>query len=183
MIMMMRAVHDRRGLGCLVEGGAYQRAAHRYTARERDMMPRQFVLLAVLVLFAPAVADTVLASSDDAAPPAEPAHRITIELTEYRYTPARVELKAEELVELTLINEGTITHEFVSQALADLEVTVDAGGVETETVGVAEVELQPKSRATLRFRPDKPGEYPFACHAEKPADHATLGMTGTLIVK
>jgi len=146
-------------------------------------MTRWLILLAGLLLFTPPMASAALASADDSEPPPEPARRVIVKLSEYQFTPSRIELKAGEPVELTLINEGTIAHEFVTLAFSSLEVAVTVEGVETETVGVVEVELQPKSRAQLRFTPDKPGDYPFACHAEKPVDHTTKGMTGTLIIR
>jgi len=146
-------------------------------------MRQRLVLLATLLLFAPAMAGAAPPSGDEAEPPAEPARRITVTLSEYQFTPSRIELKTGELVELTLINEGTVTHEFVTMALQELEVAVTISGVETETVGVVELEMAPKSRAQLRFTPDKPGEYPFACHADKPVDHVTKGMTGTLVIR
>jgi len=122
-------------------------------------------------------------SADEPGVPAEPARQITVRLSEYQFNPSRIELKAGEAVELTLINEGTVTHEFVSTALHELEVRVTIQGVVTETVGVAEVELAPRSRALLRFTPDKTGEYPIFCHANVPVDHAQKGMTGVLLVK
>ncbi|HUJ79172.1 MAG TPA: cupredoxin domain-containing protein [Nitrospiria bacterium] len=146
-------------------------------------MIRRMLLPACLLLAAPALASTVCASGDEPEVPAAPARQITVRLSEYQFAPSKIVLKAGETVELTLINEGTVTHEFVTLALSSLEVTVTTAGVETETVGVVEVELQPRSQAQLRFTPDTAGEYPFACHANKPADHATLGMMGTLIVK
>ncbi len=146
-------------------------------------MTRWLVLLAALLLFAPGMAGAAFASGDDTEPPAEPAHRVMVKLSEFQFTPSRIELKAGELVELTLINEGTVAHEFVTLALHDLEVAVNIEGIETETVGVVELEMPAKSRARLLFTPDKPGEYPFSCQAKKPVDHATKGMTGVLIVR
>jgi uncharacterized cupredoxin-like copper-binding protein len=147
------------------------------------MMKRVMMILGPLVLLLLAAAGAASASGDETEPPAEPARRVTVTLSEYQFAPSRIELKAGELVELTLINEGTVTHEFVALALAELEVAVTIAGVETETVGVVELEMAPQSRAQLRFTPDKPGEYSFACHATVPVDHATKGMTGVLIVK
>jgi uncharacterized cupredoxin-like copper-binding protein len=146
-------------------------------------MRRQLALLATLLLFTPTMAGAAPPLGDEAEPPAEPARQIAIILSEYQFTPSKIKLKAGQLVELTLINEGTVTHEFVTLALSNLEVAVSIAGVETETVGVVELELQPKSRARLLFTPDKPGEYPFACHATVPVNHAAKGMTGVLIVK
>ena len=146
-------------------------------------MTRWRVLLVALLLCMPAGAGAASTSGDDTEPPAEPARRVTVRLSEFQFTPPRIELKAGELTELTLINEGMVTHEFVTLALHDLEVAVNIDGVETETVGVVELEMAPRSRAQLRFTPDKPGEYPFSCQAKKPVDHAQKGMTGVLIVK
>jgi plastocyanin len=146
-------------------------------------MTRRLVLFATLLLFAPAMAGAESPSGDETEPPAEPAHRITIQLSEYQFAPARIELKAGERVELELINRGTITHEFVAPALADLEVAVTIAGVEAETVGVAELELEPKATAVLRFTPEAAGTYPFFCGAKQPTDHRAAGMKGVLIVK
>jgi uncharacterized cupredoxin-like copper-binding protein len=140
----------------------------------------QMGLLCLLLLHTSAGA---AASGDETEPSAEPARRITVILSEYQFTPSKIELKAGELVELTLINEGTVTHEFITLALSNLEVGVSIAGVETETVGVAELELAPKATAVLRFTPETAGTFPFFCGAKQPTDHRAAGMTGLLIVK
>lgn len=122
-------------------------------------------------------------SGDEREPPVQPARRITVTLSEYQFTPSKIDLKAGELVELTLINKGTVTHEFITLALSNLEVAVTIAGVETETVGVAELELAPKATAVLRFTPETAGTYPFFCGAKQPTDHRAAGMTGVLIIE
>jgi plastocyanin len=136
--------------------------------------------LCLLLLLASAGA---AASGDETEPPAEPAHRITVTLSEYQFTPSKIKLKAGELVEFTLINEGTVTHEFITLAISNLEVAVTIAGVEAETVGVAELELAPKATAVLRFTPEIAGTYLFFCGAKQPTDHRAAGMTGALIVE
>jgi len=109
--------------------------------------------------------------------------RVTVRLMEYRYEPARIVLKAGREAELTLINSGTVVHEFVTEALQNTEVNVEINGVVTETLGVAEVEIPPRSTVVLRFSLDKAGDFQVACHAMQPRDHFKTGMIGTLVVK
>jgi plastocyanin len=146
-------------------------------------MRHTIMSVGLLCLFLWLASVGAMTSGDEMEPSAEPAHRITVILSDYQFTPSKIELKAGELVELTLINEGTVTHEFVTLALSSLEVAVTIAGVETETIGVAELELAPKATAVLRFTPETAGTYPFFCGAKQPTDHRVAGMTGVLIVE
>jgi hypothetical protein len=74
-------------------------------------------------------------------------------------------------------------HEFITDALKKLEVDVEINGVVAEAHGLAELEIPPKSKAVLHFRPEKPGEFPIACHAKEPKDHLKEGMSGKLVFK
>ena len=112
-----------------------------------------------------------------------PARHITVRMLDYRFEPATITLSAGETVELTLINDGAVLHEFVTEALETVETDLTINGVIAETTGVAELEVPPKGRATLRFTPETPGAYPFTCDAKKPQDHLKAGMAGTLIIK
>jgi len=115
--------------------------------------------------------------------PDVPPQRVTVRLLEYRYEPARIVLKAGRETELRVINRGTVVHEFVTEALQNLEVTVEVNGVVTETLGVAEVEIPPKGTVVLRFTPNDVGEFQVACHAMQPKDHFKTGMTAVLVVE
>lgn len=112
--------------------------------------------------------------------PNEKLQRITVRLLDYRFEPSQITLKIGEEIELTLVNEGTVMHEFVTDALKDLEVDVENNGVVAETHGVAELEIPPNAKVVLRFTPKKPGEFPMECHAKKPKDHLKEGMSGKL---
>jgi len=105
----------------------------------------------------------------------------TIQLTEYRFQPDALTFQSGRPVELTLHNQGSVMHEFITDALRDLEVDVTVNGVVAETLGVAELEVPPQARVVLQFTPRHPGEFPFACRAEKPRDHFREGMSGKLI--
>ena len=109
--------------------------------------------------------------------------RVTVHLRDFRFEPSTITLKAGETVELTLINDGTVLHEFVIPSFHNLTVDLETAGVIAETLGVVEMELLPKATIVLRFTPEEPGTHPFACHVKKPKDHFAAGMTGTLIVK
>lgn len=109
--------------------------------------------------------------------------QVTIRLLEYRFEPAQITLKAGQAVELILINEGTVMHEFITEATKNLEVDVDINGVITETLGVAELEIPPGARAVLRFTPEKTGQFPFTCRAMEPVDHFKEGMAGKMMIR
>ncbi len=105
----------------------------------------------------------------------------TVRMLEYRFEPARITFRVGKPVELTIINDGTILHEFVTDALRDLTVDVEIHGVITEALGVAEFEIPPKGKIVLRFTPQKAGQFSFTCQATKPKNHLKEGMAGLLL--
>jgi uncharacterized cupredoxin-like copper-binding protein len=109
--------------------------------------------------------------------------RATVRLANYRFEPSTVTFKTGETAELTLINTDVILHEFVVPSFHDMTVELEINGVITETLGIVELELAPKTTAVLRFTPETPATHPFSCHARKPKDHLAAGMAGTLIIK
>ncbi len=109
--------------------------------------------------------------------------QVTIRLLEYRFEPAQITLKAGQAVELILINEGTVMHEFITDGMKNLEVDVEINGVITETLGVAELEIPAKNKVVLRFTQDKPGEFTISCGAKEPKDHFKEGMIGKMVVR
>lgn len=127
----------------------------------------------VLMAVPPAFADE---KPEDDAP-----QRVTVRLTEYRFDPARIELKTGQETELTLVNEGTVLHEFITEGLQDVTADAIVNGVIIGALGVAEIEIPAKAKAVLRFTPEKPGEFRVICAAEQPKSHLKEGMTATLI--
>lgn len=108
---------------------------------------------------------------------------VTIHLREYRFDPSDIRLTVGRDSELIVINDGTVPHEFVTEALQDLAVDVEITGVRAETLGVAELEIPPKARAVVRFTPERAGEFSFACRALRPTDHHRQGMRGRLVIR
>lgn len=129
----------------------------------------------VLMAVPPALADE---KPEDDAP-----QRVTVRLTEYRFDPARIELKTGQETELTLVNEGAVLHEFITEGLQDVTADVIVNGVIIGALGVAEIEIPAKAKAVLRFTPEKPGEFRVICAAEQPKSHLKEGMTATLIFR
>ena len=132
----------------------------------------------LLLLFA-----VVFAAFADERSPSEKLKRATVRLREYKFEPSEITLKVGEEAELTLINEGNVLHEFITAALQDLTVDVEVNGVVAETLGLAELEIPPKMKVTLRFTPEKTGEFQIACHANVPKDHFKEGMVGKLVIR
>jgi plastocyanin len=134
-------------------------------------------LLTAIVLLGPA------AASGDERPADAAPQRLTVHLTEYRFEPSRIAFTAGQAVELTLINDGTVLHEFVTEALKDLDVDLDVGGVLTEALGIAEIEIPPRATVVLRFTPERPGEFRVLCAATRPKNHQKEGMTAALVFR
>jgi uncharacterized cupredoxin-like copper-binding protein len=109
--------------------------------------------------------------------------KVVIELDEYAYHPSKIILKAGVETELVLINKGQYLHEFEASYLNGVETQVEMMGGMVATLGMAEVEIHPKTLVTLLFTPEKTGTFEFSCFAKDPEDHHEKGMKGTLIVE
>ena len=105
----------------------------------------------------------------------------TIQQSDYQFTPSRLMFKVGKPVELTLINNGKVMHEFVTDALRDLTMDIEINRVIVEALGVVEFEIPPEGKVVLRFTPEKAGEFAFLCESLKPKDHKMEGMTGKII--
>lgn len=127
-----------------------------------------------------ALAAPFVALADERAVDAD-AQRLTVLLSEYRIEPERIVLNTGKPVELTLVNQGTLMHEFVTDALRDLEVDVEVNGVAAETLGISELEVPAKAEVVLRFTPEKPGRFSVVCESKDPKDHFKEGMSGKLV--
>ncbi len=126
--------------------------------------------------------------------------KVTIALTEFKFTPATITLKAGVPVEIVLVNRGKVEHEFLvyetpKGKVSDWDEWVmpntyfkDMGEVEGEFPGIGavagtsvfEVEVKPGKRAELKFTPTRKGTFEIGCHV---AGHYEAGMKGVLVVK
>jgi len=86
-----------------------------------------------------------------------------IKMSEFKYDPATITVKAGQPVKLTLQNEGTVVHDF-----------------HIDDLGVVSPKVQPKSQSNFEFTPSKSGTFKIICHEP---GHEEGGMTGTLTVQ
>jgi uncharacterized cupredoxin-like copper-binding protein len=122
------------------------------------------------------------ASADDRSRPQE-VQAVTVQLTEYKYAPAHIELRKNRPAELRLVNAGKVLHEFVTDALLDTVVDVEGEGVIVAARGLEELEVPAGSTVVLRFTPKKAGDFGFRCDAEDPVSHHDSGMKGALTIR
>jgi len=138
------------------------------------------VLLISLALALAACGGT--ASTPSAAVPKEPL-AVTISMAEFAFEPAGISASVGQPVKVTLVNNGTLLHDFSSM---DAKVEVmsmqegaahDMGGTENEmTMHMA---VDASTTETLEFTPTEAGTYEFYCSV---SGHKEQGMVGKLLV-
>jgi len=89
--------------------------------------------------------------------------KITVLGSEFAFTPSTPTLKKGQPAEITFKNNGAFPHNL---SIADLNV-------KTKTI-------QPGEQDTIKFTPDKTGQFAFLCTVP---GHADKGMKGTLVVQ
>jgi cytochrome c oxidase subunit 2 len=88
---------------------------------------------------------------------------IDIKATEYRFEPARIEVKKGEPVTIRFTNVGKEKHEW----------EMDSFGQEIKAI-------EPGQTREVTFTPDKTGTFEYACHVD---EHYEKGMFGFLLVR
>ena len=128
--------------------------------------------------------------------------KVTFTLRDFSYTPDRVTLQAGVPVEITIINKGKVTHEFMvhpkpksggggmdfhewaeaNSYFRGLQVSVEGAGVEVERKGknLVEVRIGPGKTAIVKFTPAKKGTFEYACLV---TGHYEQGQRGTLTIQ
>jgi uncharacterized cupredoxin-like copper-binding protein len=104
---------------------------------------------------------------------------LTVSMHEYSFTPSRMEVPASAEVELTLLNDGTLEHEYVIMNFGTMATVPfsddDEGNIFWEH------ELEPATSEVVTFTaPGQAGEYQLVCGVE---EHLEQGMEGTLVVR
>jgi len=127
---------------------------------------------------------------------------ITIRMTEFKFEPNTVQIKAGQEVRLTLINEGTLEHEFLVGRNAGEGFEIDLFDRDPSRVQIADgkdyhvgsaediaaegyhVEIEPGGTVVMVFTvpADKAGEWEMGCFLQEGV-HFTAGMKGTLTVE
>jgi len=99
-------------------------------------------------------------------------------LTDYKYSPDTITVKAGDEITLNIKNDGFVSHMFIVFKLG-----TDAGdkfGVEDEENIYWKTEVLPGDSVTVKFTaPSEPGEYYVTCGL---GGHHEVGMVGKLIV-
>lgn len=100
---------------------------------------------------------------------------VTLAMTEYRFTPAKLIFRVGRDYRLMLVNRGRELHEFTAPAFLDA-IAIDDPGVLTP--GKREIAVAPGASRELLFRTTQRGRYPLSC-----ADHDWAGMVGEIVVE
>lgn len=119
------------------------------------------MIFMVIALFLFVSYQTSFSSIHVEATPSTPVE-ITIEATEYRFTPELIRVKAGQMITLKLHNKGTLKHEYEVEGV-DIEIHASPGKVEQTTFSI-----------------DKPGTYEVVCDLP---GHEEAGMVGKIVVE
>jgi len=138
---------------------------------------RGFAALALLALTACASHP----SKPDALPPAaagidwNTARTVTVKMTDFDFTPAKISLESQQPVKLTLVNDGTDVHDFSAPAF------FAASALRQGSTGPAggKVSLAKGKSAEIDLVPGPAGTYPLTCTEFL---HDMFGMTGSITV-
>ncbi|MEW6046354.1 MAG: cupredoxin domain-containing protein [Bacillota bacterium] len=125
----------------------------------------------------------------------------TVVMGEYSFDPATLTVSAGSQVEITLVNQGRLPHEFMvypsgpnmpmerkemhewveaNSMLKGVETTVEVDGNTISGTEIMEVVVKPGARVSIRFVPARTGTFEFACLIP---GHYEQGQKGQLIVK
>ena len=108
----------------------------------------------------------------------KPSAEISVEMTDFAFTPSQYTVLAGKEITLNATHEGMVEHDFVI-----MKLNTDVGGHFNEedlTNVYWQVKIQPGDSQTLTFTaPSEPGTYQIVCGM---AGHVEAGMVGQLIV-
>lgn len=105
---------------------------------------------------------------------------VEIQMTEFAFRPAVIQLDAGRPVRLVFINRGQIAHQFESVYLRGLPLTIIDDALHVEARGLDLIRLDPAKSARVEFLPRQRGRFSFACTIE---GHQEAGMRGTIDVR
>lgn len=112
---------------------------------------------------------------------------VTVAARDIEFGTERIEATAGVPIELTLVNEGALDHDF---SIVEIPLRGEVGGAEEEemeghdmTMEMEELDVHVSAAAgqsaTITFTPSAPGEYEYFCTVP---GHRESGMVGTLVV-
>ena len=110
---------------------------------------------------------------------------ITLNATDFAYSPVSVTIPVGEPVVLTLVNSAVVEHDFVIDKIATRVEMIQDSGSDAHHAHGAEKNYDlhfsawPGDTSEIRFTVSEPGTYTFYCSV---AGHKEAGMLGELIV-
>lgn len=110
---------------------------------------------------------------------------VTVTMRDFAFDPGTVEAVAGQPIAITLVNDGTVEHDFVVEAVPHHDLSL-SGGVEMDHGNMqmddddVHAAVAADSTATLTFTPDTAGEYKIVCTV---AGHLESGMEAAFIVR
>lgn len=128
---------------------------------------------------------SLIALTACASKPSEPAKDITVEMTDFAYTPSTITVPVGQPVTLTLKNVGNIEHDFVVEKIsASAKVIQDSGSDVHHAHGAQQnydlhVSAGAGQTSVLQLNVSEPGTYKIFCSVE---GHEEAGMIGELVV-
>lgn len=99
---------------------------------------------------------------------------VTLVMTEYRFIPATLRLRAGHAYRLVVVNRGKELHEFTAPDFLRA-IAIDNPGALAS--GGREISVAPGARSELLFSTHRRGRFPLSC-----ADHDWAGMVGTITI-
>jgi uncharacterized cupredoxin-like copper-binding protein len=110
---------------------------------------------------------------------------VTIAMSDFKFSPEQLDVKAGQTVRFVVINQGETKHEIVfgdEQAQEEHEKLMSGGNTTHHHMqgDRAGVELDPGQTKTLEYTfPDTPGTFLYGCHEP---GHWAAGMKGTVTI-
>lgn len=112
-----------------------------------------------------------------------PATEITLEETDFSFSPDTITVPLGKPVTLTITNGGVVEHDFGVQKIGVSDVSMGHEEGMSHDMGAMELDLhvatQPNGVSTITFTPTEAGEYEFFCSVP---GHKEAGMMGKLTV-
>lgn len=134
---------------------------------------------------------------------AAPLQKITVTMRDFGYTPSKITLQSGTPAQISFINKGKVTHEFMLYGMPKdrssmmggemghewveqtnyfkgLKATTTGGKEKRKAGALFELRIAAGKTATVTFTPVKKGTFEFGCMI---ADHYESGQRGVLVVK
>ncbi len=112
----------------------------------------------------------------------QPAAEFTVRAREFTFEPATIAIPANTRVRITLINQGSVEHDWkVAGLRAQVHREQHAGGHGTTSApGEVHLHATPGNRSRVELTATQPGTYEITCTVP---GHREAGMQGTLTVR